>query len=58
MDNQIILLDTGILIDLFRKKNKQKSVFYELSKTYSNFAVSTITRFEIFAGQTDNQKEF
>lgn len=43
---------------MFREKNKQKTLFYELSKTFSNFAVSTITRFEIFAGQTDNQNEF
>lgn len=58
MDNRIILLDTSILIDLFRKKNKQKTVFYNLSKNYSKFAVSTITRFEIFVGQIDIQTPF
>ncbi len=58
MENQVILLDTTILIDFFRKKNKRSSIFYSLSAKYSEFAVSTITRFEIFAGQNDNQNEF
>ena len=58
MENRLILLDTSILIDLFRRKVKQNSYFYQLSANYQNFAVSTITRFEIFVGQQDNQNEF
>ncbi|MEN8122186.1 MAG: type II toxin-antitoxin system VapC family toxin [Bacteroidota bacterium] len=58
MGNKIILLDTSILVDLFRKKNKRKSIFYSLSLKHASFAVSTITRFEIFVGQTNTQNEF
>ncbi|MCF8370376.1 MAG: type II toxin-antitoxin system VapC family toxin [Bacteroidales bacterium] len=58
MADQVILLDTSILIDFFRKKNKRNSTFYSLSTKYSKFAVSTITRFEIYAGQTDSQDIF
>jgi len=58
MENRIILLDTSVLIDLFRRKIKENSVFYQLANDYQNFAVSTITRFEIFVGQRDNQNEF
>ena len=58
MGNQVILLDTSVLIEFFRKSNKQKTLFYSLSAKYPQFAVSTITRFEIFVGQNDNQDEF
>ena len=58
MENSIILLDTSILIDFFRKKNKRNSEFYSLSAKHSKFAVSTITRFEVFAGQTNSQNVF
>jgi len=58
MENRLILLDTSVLIDLFRRKVKENSVFYQLANDYQSFAVSTITRFEIFVGQRDNQNEF
>jgi len=58
MENTVILLDTSVLIDLFRRKVKENSYFYQLSNNYQVFAVSTITRFEIFVGQRDIQNEF
>jgi len=58
MEDSLVLLDTSVLIDLFRKKVKENSYFYQLSGKYTNFAVSTITRFEIFVGQQENQNEF
>ena len=58
MENRIILLDTSVLIDVFRRKVKENSLFYQLSNDYQEFAVSTITRFEVFVGQRDNQNEF
>lgn len=58
MENRLILLDTTILIDLFRRKEKENSAFYQLSNSYNQFAVSTITRFEIFVGQRNIQNEF
>jgi len=55
MENQIICLDTSVLIDYFRKVNKSKSFFYELTKEYDLFAVSAITEYEIYYGSNANQ---
>ena len=49
-DEEIICLDTSVLIDFFRKKDKTKSFFFELTKSYSLFAVSVITEYEIRIG--------
>jgi predicted nucleic acid-binding protein len=46
----MILLDSSILIELFRKKNKEKTLFYRLSKTEVNFCISSITNYEIGIG--------
>ena len=58
MENQIVLLDTSILIDYYRKKDKRKSVLFELSKNYHSFAVSVITRYEIYIGAKIDQIDF
>lgn len=55
---EIIILDTSVLLDLFRKRDKEKTVFYKLSEKYQNFAVSVITEFEIIRGATPEQKDF
>ena len=55
MENQIICLDTPVLIDYFRKVNKSKSFFYELTKEYDLFAVSAITEYEIYYGSNVDQ---
>ncbi|MEE4286839.1 MAG: type II toxin-antitoxin system VapC family toxin [Mariniphaga sp.] len=46
----MILLDSSILIELFRKKNKEKTLFYHLSKTEVSFCISSITNYEIGIG--------
>lgn len=58
MENKIIALDTSILIDYFRKKNKQKSAFVKLAKEHQGFAISVITRFEVFVGSSDQHQQF
>ena len=58
MENSMILLDTSVLIDLFRRKEKEKSYFFQLAGNNNEFAVSTITRFEVFVGQHERQNEF
>lgn len=58
MENEIICLDTSILIDFFRKKKKEYSVLYELSQKYVTFATSVITEYEIFTGSTKEQQVF
>jgi tRNA(fMet)-specific endonuclease VapC len=58
MDEPLIILDTGVLIDYFRKTKKENSYLYQLSTTHSRFAVSIITKFEILIGSSDRQKDF
>jgi len=58
MENEIICIDTSVLIDYFRKKNKQNSFFYELTKHHSIFAVSVITEYEIYMGSNSEQEIF
>jgi tRNA(fMet)-specific endonuclease VapC len=57
MDKELICLDTSILIDYFRKKNKEKTKFVSLSKKYK-FAISVITKLEILTGINSYQSEF
>ncbi|MBC8228479.1 PIN domain-containing protein, partial [bacterium] len=57
MENRRILVDTTILIDFLRKKNKEKSLLWKLREEYSYIAISVISVFELFAGATDEQKE-
>ncbi len=57
MDKELICLDTSILIEYYKKKNKSKTKFVQLSKNYS-FAISVIVKFEILSGINKNQQEF
>lgn len=59
MAGELILLDTSILVDYFRKSNKRNSEFYRLvaARQYA-FAVSVITEYEIYVGATDDQIVF
>ena len=43
----MILLDSSILIELFRKKDKTKTVFYQLSRRTDDLCISSITHYEI-----------
>ncbi|HTK17921.1 MAG TPA: type II toxin-antitoxin system VapC family toxin [Mucilaginibacter sp.] len=58
MENEVVLLDTSILIEYYRKKDKSKSVLFHLFQTYSIFAVSAVTHFEIYTGSSNNQIDF
>jgi tRNA(fMet)-specific endonuclease VapC len=59
MENQeLICLDTSVLIDFFRKKDKRNSFFFELSKNYNLFAVSVITEYEILTGSKNETDPF
>ena len=58
MEGKIILLDTGILIDYFRKTNKEYSIFHRLVTQYSEFRISVITHFEILRGSNLKQEIF
>jgi predicted nucleic acid-binding protein len=49
LDNKRVLVDTSILIDFFRKKNRKKSILYKLQGKHEIY-ISTITEFEFLAG--------
>jgi predicted nucleic acid-binding protein len=54
----VVFLDTSVLIDYFRKTQKENTFLVKLSDTNNTFAVSVITKFEIYLGCTLAQKEF
>ncbi|RLD57811.1 MAG: type II toxin-antitoxin system VapC family toxin [Bacteroidetes bacterium] len=57
MGKELICLDTSILIEYYRKKDKSETKFVQLSKNYS-FAISVIAKFKILTGINENQQEF
>lgn len=58
MATEIICLDTSVLIDFYRKKNKSNSFFFELTGKYQLFAVSAITAYEVYVGSSPEQDHF
>jgi tRNA(fMet)-specific endonuclease VapC len=58
MGDELILLDTSILIDFFRKTDKRNSLLYSLAKEGYDFAVSAITTYEIYCGVNPMQLEY
>jgi tRNA(fMet)-specific endonuclease VapC len=54
----MILLDSSILIELFRKNDKSKTSFYSLSKIYSDLSISAITYYEIGIGNRKRHNDF
>jgi tRNA(fMet)-specific endonuclease VapC len=57
MESSLICLDTSILIDFFRSKDKETTAFYKLSENY-DFAISIITRYEFALGFKDPENPF
>ena len=54
----MILLDSSILIELFRKQNKEKTLFYKLAQTETDFCISSITHYEIGIGNKKSHNDF
>lgn len=54
----MILLDSSILIELFRKQIKEKTVFYKLAQTESDFCISSVTHYEIGLGNKKSHYQF
>ena len=54
----MILLDSSVLIELFRTVDKEKTLFYQLTSIDNDFAISIITHYEIFTGSNDKQDSF
>ncbi len=58
MANKIVLVDTSVLIDYFRKTDKANSVLVKLFKGGYDFYISAITEYEIYSGATPIQLAF
>jgi len=54
----MILLDSSILIELFRKQNKSKTFFFKLSQTSDELCISSITHYEIGIGNRKSHSEY
>jgi tRNA(fMet)-specific endonuclease VapC len=58
MEKPLICLDTSVLIDFYRKTDKSKSFFFQLTEKYDRFAISAITEFEVFIGSKSDQDDY
>lgn len=58
MAQPLILIDTSLLIDLFRKSEKEKALLVKLVRQGYTYAISAITEFEIYTGASDAQQQF
>jgi len=58
MAYKIVLVDTSILIDYFRKSDKSNSVWLKLFDQGFDFCISAITEYEIYSGATASQYHF
>ncbi len=46
----MILLDSSVLIELYRKKKKEKTFFYRLAESETEFSISSVTHYEFGIG--------
>jgi len=58
MADKIVLVDTSILIDYFRKSEKSNSVLVKLYDGGYDFYISAVTEYEIYSGATQAQLDF
>lgn len=58
MANQVIMVDTSILIDYYRKTDKANSQWIALVRQGYKFAISVVTKYEIYSGATPVQLSF
>lgn len=58
MANQVVLVDTSILIDYYRKTDKANSVWIALVRQEYSFVISAITKYEIYTGASQSQLDF
>lgn len=58
MADKLILVDTSILIDYYRKTNKTNSAWFGLIDKDYEFAISSITKYELYSGAAQSQIDF
>lgn len=58
MANKIVLADTSILIEYFRKKDKSTTKLIDLLDKGYEFCICAVTEYEIYSGATALQNEY
>lgn len=58
MANQVVLVDTSILIDYYRETDKANSVWIALVRKEFSFVISAISKYEIYTGASQSQLDF
>ena len=58
MEKKVVLVDTSILIDLFRKTDKENTVLVSEVRQGYVFCISAITDYEIYTGASIGQIDF
>jgi len=58
MADKVVMVDTSILIDYYRKTDKANSVWIALIRQGYTFTISAITKYEIYSGATQTQFDF
>ena len=58
MAEKIVLADTSLLIDFFRKSDKSKSKLISLIRQGYIFCICVITEYEIYSGATESQLDY
>ena len=58
MAEDLILADTSLLIDFFRKTDKSKTHLLNLLKKGHKFCICVITEYEIYSGATEEQLDY
>ncbi|PSR02799.1 MAG: PIN domain-containing protein [Bacteroidetes bacterium SW_11_45_7] len=58
MAERMILVDTSVLIDYYRKTYKENSVWIGLVRQEYAFAISAVTKYEVYSGATQHQLDF
>lgn len=58
MAEQVVLIDTSILIDYYRKSDKENSAWISLVRQGYTFVISAVSKYEIYCGATPSQTIF
>jgi len=58
MADKRLMIDTSILIDYFRKSDKENSRLLAHFRKYNQLYISSITEFEIYNGATEMHRKF
>lgn len=55
MAGPVVLVDTSVLIDYFRRKDKGRALLHKLAEDGCTLKLSVITEFEVYVGATMDQ---